>query len=485
MVRVLDIKGIIKFVVTVGTILSVLFLMPIIVGLIYKEDISTFAIYDSLLFAINGFILLLVRKHKISMKVKGGIIAVNLVWILLGVSAAIPYMLYTNIDFSSAFFESISGYTTTGATVYSDIESLPHHILFLRSLTHWIGGMGIIVLGVGLLSIINPTGSISMFKAESTGLSVDKIAPKIKDTAFLLWAIYTALTLLDMLFLKLFGMDWFDAINHAFSTISTGGFSTKNASMWAFVNSSGIIWTTTLFMVLSSINFLAHLRFLRGDLSGYGSKEVKVFVAIFLFLSIALTVAHYETSNDSFLLSLEHSSFTISSILTTTGFATVDYDKWPHIATIFILIAMFIGGTTGSTAGGAKVIRFVIVFKNIANEIKSIIHPNAVTSIFVDKKRLSDSLVALVFGFFALYAFTIIIVMVYLYARGFDEMSAFSAAIATVGNIGPGFAKVGPTQNYSFFSWYDKWVLSFAMIIGRLECYTFYILLSKSFWKKF
>jgi len=485
MINTLDIKGIIKFVVTVGAILSILFLMPIITGLIYKEDVSSFAIYDALLFAINGFILLLLRKHRISMKIKGGIIAVNVVWLLLGVSAAIPYMLYTNIDFSSAFFESISGYTTTGATIFSDIESLPHHILFLRSLTHWIGGMGIIVLGVGLLSIINPTGSVSMFKAESTGISVDKIAPKIRDTALLLWAIYSSLTIIDMILLHVFGMDWFDAINHAFSTISTGGFSTRNASMWAFVNSSGIIWVTTVFMVLSSINFLAHLKFLRGDLSGYASEEVKVFVLIFFVLSFALSFIHYETSNDSFNLSMEHSFFTISSILTTTGFATVDYDKWPHIATIIIFIAMFIGGTTGSTAGGAKVIRYIIVFKNMANEAKRIIHPNAVISIFVDKKKLGDSLVTLVLGFFTLYAFTILIIMLYLYARGLDEMSAFSASIACVGNIGPGFAKVGPTQNYAFFSWYDKWILSIGMIIGRLECYTFYVLLTKSFWKKF
>ncbi len=485
MIATLDIKGIIKFVVIVGTILSLLFLIPIITGVIYHENIYNFIIYDTFLFAINSLIWLILKDHKIAMKVKGGIIAVNIVWILLGISAAIPYIIYTHISFSSAFFESISGYTTTGATVYSNIEGLPHHILILRSLTHWIGGMGIIVLGVGLLSIINPTGSLSMFKAESTGISIDKIAPKIKDTALMLWAIYSGLTILDILFLHMFGMGWFDAINHAFSTISTGGFSTKNSSMWAFADNSGIIWTTTIFMALSAINFLAHLRFLRGDLSGYFSEEVKIFIVIFLVLSIALSIAHYETSSDSLEFSIEHSFFTISSILTTTGFATVDYDKWPHYATIIIFIAMFIGGTTGSTAGGAKVIRYIIIFKNIANEMKRIIHPNAILSVFVDNKRLKDSLVNLVLGFFTLYAFTILAVMLYLYARGFDEMTAFSAAIATTGNIGPGFASVGPSHNYNFFSWYDKWILSFAMIIGRLECYTFYLLFTTSFWKRF
>ena len=485
MVKTLDIKGIIKFIGSVGSIVSILFTMPIVVGFIYQEDIKYFAIYNSFLFLFNSSIFLLLRKHKMAIRIKGAIIAVNIIWLLLGLSAAFIYMIYTNIDFSSAFFESISGYTTTGATIFSDIESLPHHILFLRSLTHWIGGMGIIVLGIGLLSVINPSGSITMFKAESTGITLSKAAPKIQDTALLLWAIYIGLTLLDIIFLKLFGMNWFDAINHAFSTISTGGFSTKNNSMLAFANQPTLIWITTIFMVLSGINFLAHLRFLKGDFSGYKSEEVRVFIIIFLVLSIMLSITHCENSSDSFNFSLEHSFFTIASIITTTGFATIDYDKWIHLSAIYILIAMFIGGTTGSTAGGAKVIRYIVIFKNMINEIKRILHPKAMLSIFIDKKRLSDSLVTLVLGFFTLYAFTILMLMLYLYARGLNEMSAFSTAIATVGNIGPGFDKVGPTQNYSFFSWYDKLILSIGMIIGRLECYTFYIILTKSFWKKF
>ena len=484
MIRALDIKGVIKFVTIIGTILPLFFLLPIFVGLYYGEDITKFALFNALFFAFNALILFLLRKHKIALKIKGSIIAVNIIWIMLGLVGAVPFVLYTSIDFSSAFFEAISGFTTTGATVFSDIESLPKMILFLRSLTHWLGGMGIIVLGVGLLSIVNPTGSLSMFKAESTGIAVDKIAPKIKDTALMLWGIYTAFTIIDTLLLKYFGMSWFDAINHAFSTISTGGFSTKNASLGYF-DSSAIVWTTTIFMVLSGINFLAHLKFLNGDVSGYKSEEIRYYIALFLLLSLLLTAVHMASYGVSALDALKDSFFTIASILTTTGFATLNYEAWGHAAVMLIFIAMLIGGTTGSTAGGIKVIRYIILIKNTFIELKRVLHPNAIFSLFIDGKKLKSTLLTSIFGFFTLYAFTVIIVMLYLYARGFDAMTAISTSLATVGNIGPGFAKVGPVENYGFFAWYDKLLLSIAMIIGRLECYTVYLMLSREFWKRF
>ena len=484
MIKTLDLKGITKFVAIIGTLLSLFFITPILIGLYYDEDVLKFIIYDLLLFSVNGTVWYWLQNHNIAMKIKGGIVAVNLIWLLLGVAGAIPMLLYTSLDFSSAFFESISGFTTTGATVFSEIESLPKMILFLRSLTHWLGGMGIIVLGVGLLSIINPTGSISMFRAESTGISMDKIAPKIRDTALMLWGIYAFLTLIDMLLLRYFGMGWFDAINHAFSTISTGGFSTKNNSMGAF-DSSAIIWITTLFMILSGINFLAHLRFLHKDYSGYKSEEIRYYIYIFLTLSIILSLVHIFTSKMGFEESLRHSFFTIASVLTTTGFATLNYEEWGHFAVSIVFIAMLVGGTTGSTAGGVKVIRYIILFKNMLIELKRVLHPNAVLSIFIDNKKLKSSLLTSVAGFFTLYILTAVLVMLYLYARGLDEMSSISTALATVGNIGPGFGMVGPVENYGFFSWYDKMILSIAMIIGRLECYTIYLMLSKTFWKRF
>jgi trk system potassium uptake protein TrkH len=481
----IDFKGILKVVSTILAILSILFIMPIIVGYYYHENIIRFIVFDSLLFITNVGILIYFRKEKISLKIKGAIVVANLTWVLLGVVGAIPYLLYvSDIDFSGGFFEAISGFTTTGATIFSDIESLPKMVLFFRSLTHWLGGMGIIILGVGLLSIINPTGSITLFKAESTGITIDKFAPKIKDTAIMLWGIYVVLTAVDMLTLHGFGMGWFDALNHAFSTISTGGFSTKNNSLGGF--NSYIIWTTTIFMVISGINFLAHLRFIHGDLSGYRSEEVIYYLIVFLILAILLSIAHLITdSGISLANSITHSFFTIASIMTTTGFATTDYGAWGHLAVAIIFVPMLIGGNTGSTAGGVKVIRYIVVFKNITSEIKRVLHPNAIFSIFIDGKKMKSSLITSVFGFFTLYIFTTVVVMIYLYARGLDEMSSISTALATVGNIGPGFLKTGPVENYGFFSWYDKIILSFAMIVGRLECYTVFLLLSKWFWKRF
>jgi trk system potassium uptake protein TrkH len=403
---------------------------------------------------------------------------------MIGVGGAMPLYLYTDVSFSSAFFEAISGFTTTGATIYADLEHLPDMILFHRSLMHWLGGMGIIVLGIGLLSMINPTGSLSLFKAEATGVQLEKLTPKIKDTAVSLWGIYVAMTLIDTLLLKLFGMSWFDAINHAFSTVSTGGFSTKNASLGYF-NSDAIIWTTTLFMLLSGMNFLAHIKLFYKDTSGYKSEEIVWYLKMFFLLSMVLTLVHFLHSSDTWYFSLKHAFFTIASVMTTTGFATLDYGQWGPFAAGIIIIAMFLGGNAGSTAGGVKIIRYVIIFKTLFAELKRVTHPNALISVFVDNKKLPERILSSTFGFFFLFALTILAVTVYIYARGFDMTTALTGALATVGNIGPGFGAVGPANNFTLFSDIDKWVLSFAMIIGRLEFYTVLVLFSRTFWKKF
>jgi len=477
-------KSIIKILSIIGMSVSIIFLLDAMVAFIYDESYREFLFYDSMLFSINLIILLTLKNYELNLKVRESILVVNLLWILLGVAGAIPLVLYTNVTFASAFFEAISGFTTTGATVYSDVESLPHMVLFHRSLMHYLGGLGVIVLGVGLLSMINPTGSLSLFKAESTGVQLEKMTPKIKDTALRLWIIYFILTLCDILMLKFFGMGWFDAINHAFSTISTGGFSTKNSSIGYFTN-DGIIWTTTIFMLLAGVNFLAHLKIYNKDLSGYKSEEVRTYIFIFLALSVALIFVHIDMSGSSIYESAKYSFFVIASIMTTTGFATVDYNNWSHLAIAIIFLAMFIGGNAGSTAGGVKVIRQIIIFKTIFAEFKRTLHPNSVISVFVDGVKQDEKILASVFGFFTLFMLTVIIVTIYVYARGYDAMSAISTGFAMVGNIGPGFSLVGPADNFAFFNDFDKIFLSISMIIGRLECYTVYILLSISFWKRF
>ena len=479
-----NIKSVLKFISAVGIIVFLLFLIPIGLGYIYHEDInnSFYAVFSLLL--LNIIIFISLKNYKMSFGIKESIVSVNLVWILLGISGALPLILQTGIDFSSGFFEAISGFTTTGATVFSDIEDLPRNILLYRSLMHWIGGMGIIVLGVGLFPLINPSGSLTLFKAESTGISTDKITPRIKDTANKLWGVYLLFTIANILCLKFFGMNWFDAVNHAFATVSTGGFSTKNTSIGFWANNNGIMWTTIFFMVISGINFLAHIRFLSGDLKSYNLEEVKWYLVLLAFLSMLLTLSHFDTIANLY-KDFMHSTFTIVSIMTTTGFASLDYSTWSHFSIALILITMIIGANAGSTAGGAKVIRYIIYFKNISLEIRRSLKPDSIMSIFIDEKPIKANIISSIFGFFSLFILTIFFVMIYLYARGYDEMTSISTAMTTVGNVGPGFSLVGPAENYTFFSWYDKLLLSIAMIIGRLECYTVFIMLSKTFWKKF
>ena len=478
-------KNIGKFISIIGIALSLFFFTAIIVGWIYQEDMTSFVYFNLLLFGFNALIFVTLRTHSMKLSIKDGILSVNLIWILLGVAGAVPMVLYTQLSFIDALFESVSGFTTTGATVFTDIESLPHTILYLRSLMHWLGGMGIIVLGVGLFSLINPSGSMALFKAESTGIKMEKITPKVKDTALRLWGIYVLFTLVDMFVLKLAGMSLFDALNHAMSTISTGGFSTKNSSL-GYYDSSVIVWVTTFFMIISGINFLAHLKlFSTGKWDGYKREEVLWYLGIFIVLSLALGSTDILIDHDSSIHAMTHSFFTIASVLTTTGFATLDYAQWGHLAIAIIFITMFVGGNAGSTAGGVKVIRYLVLFKNIGVQLKKILNPNAIVSVFNDGQKVSSHVVTSISGFIFLFVITNMLVSLYLYAQGYDSMTAISTAIATVGNIGPGFSLTGPAQNYAFFSEADKLVLSFAMIIGRLEFYTVFLLFSRSFWKKF
>lgn len=382
-------KNILKFISIIGMALAVFLLSPVLVGWWYHENVIRFLIFDMILFGCNALFYLTLRKHEMKLSIKDGILSVNLVWILLGIGGGVPLLLYTDLSWADAFFEAISGFTTTGATVYTDIESLPKSILFLRSLMHWLGGMGIIVLGVGLFSLINPSGSLTLFKAESTGIKMEKVTPKVKDTAIRLWGVYLLFTLADAIALKLAGMSMFDAVNHAFSTISTGGFSTKNASL-GYYHSSWIIWITTLFMILSGINFLAHLKWIgTGSMSGYKREEVIWYLGIFTVLSLMLGTVHIVMGADSVWHAFTHSFFTIASVLTTTGFATLDYEQWGHVAISVIFVAMLVGGNAGSTAGGIKVIRYIVLFKNLSIQMKKILHPSAMIGIGMMQKYLA------------------------------------------------------------------------------------------------
>jgi trk system potassium uptake protein TrkH len=344
--------------------------------------------------------------------------------------------------------------------------------------------MGILVLGVGLLSLINPSGSLALFRAESSGIKLDKSAPKIKDTANMLWGIYIFLTVANFILLMVGGMEAFDAINHAFSTISTGGFSTKNDSFASF-NTPFLLWITTFFMIISGITFLAHLKAFRGDLGGYKNEETKWYLIIFILLSLVMGSTRFFSSDDSFFMAMTHASFNIASLMTTTGFASQDYETWGQMAIAIAFLAMIASGNGGSTAGGVKIIRYVVSMKVIFAELKKILHPNAIIKVFVNSTPVSNSIVSMTFGFILLYVITNAIITFYLFASGYNMMTSISAALACVGNIGPGFDRVGPVQNYSFFDGFDLMVLSVGMIMGRLEIFTFLLIFIPSFWRKF
>ncbi|MBE0492334.1 MAG: TrkH family potassium uptake protein [Sulfurospirillum sp.] len=478
-------KNILKLIVTIGMGLSATFLLPIAIGVHYGEHFVNFLIFDAIFFLTNFIFYLFVYNHKVILSIKEGILSVNLIWILLGIAGGTPLYLYSDVSVAQAFFEAISGFTTTGATIYTDIEALPKMILMHRSLMHWIGGIGIVVLSVGLLSLINPNGSLTLFKAESTGIKLEKITPKIKDTAISIWNIYLLITAACAFLLILEGMSFFDAINHAFSTISTGGFSTKNASIGYFAESPYILWTLTFFMFISGINFLAHLKLVNGDTIGYKSEEFVWYSILFVIISVVLAFIVAIQGNMSWFAALTHASFNVISVLTTTGFASLDYELWGPFAVTLIFIAMLVGGNAGSTSGGIKVIRFVLGAKLAIAEIKKILHPNAIINVYINQSTISSGVISATFGFFLLFILTNAVVVVYLFSNGYDALTAISTAIACVGNVGPGFGKVGPAQNYAFFSSVDLGVLSVAMIIGRLEIYTFFLIFIPRFWKKF
>jgi trk system potassium uptake protein TrkH len=478
-------KNILKFLSVAGMAVGFFFAVCVATGMYYHERIGAFAAFVGGMLAINGLIFFRLRRYEMRMRLKEGILAVNAVWMLLALSGAIALMLMTHISLADGFFEAMSGFTTTGATIYGDIETLPHTVLMLRSMMHWLGGMGVIVLGVGLFSLINPSGSLALFKAESTGVSLEKVTPKIRDTALRLWLVYGVLTLADAIALKLAGMGWFDAINHAMSTISTGGFSTKNASLGAY-DSYAIVWITTFFMIVSGINFLAHLKVATtGSFSGYKREEVMWYIGLIAVLSIILSGVDAFLDSDTWFHAVTHATFTIASVMTTTGFATLDYAQWGHVAIAVIFVAMLLGGNAGSTAGGVKIVRYIILFKNLSAQFVKTLHPRAMVGVFIDKKRVGGMTIASVTGFILLFVLSNMAVALYLFASGYDAMTSVSTALATLGNIGPGFALTGPAENYAFFTDTQKWVLSFAMMAGRLEFYTLFLLLSRSFWKRF
>ena len=419
----------------------------------------------------------------------------SLGWILMAFSGTLPYLLTgTFTNFASSFFETMSGYTTTGASVLNDIEILPHGILFWRSTTHWIGGMGIIVLAIAILPFLG-IGGIQLFTAEAPGPGGDKLHPRITDTAKRLWLIYVLFTFLETLFLWLAGMSFFDAVNHSMSTVSTGGFSTKNASI-AFWNDQPLIqYIIVFFMFLAGTNFvLSYFIFTRKFKKVIADEEFKVYLSFILIFTLLTSVVilnsgHNLLSQQNFSwqgleFSIRSALFQVVAVITTTGFVSADFTQWTPFLTVVFFGLMFLGGSSGSTSGGVKVVRHMLMIKSGFLEFKRALHPNAIIQARYNKKTVSDGIAYNILGFFILYMLSFIIGAVGFGSLGLDFESAIGLSASTLGNVGPALGDFGPSSTYAALAEPGKWWASFLMLLGRLELFTVLILFSPFFWKK-
>jgi trk system potassium uptake protein TrkH len=377
----------------------------------------------------------------------------------------------------------MSGFTTTGATILTNVEVLPHGLLFWRSLTHWMGGMGIIVLSLAILPFLG-VGGMQLFKAEVPGPVADKLTPRVTETAKILWGVYISISILEIILLKIGGMNLFNATCHTFGTMATGGFSTKNASI-GFYESAYIQYVIIFFMIVAGINFSLHYRFLKKGITVYPKNHEFMF-----FMSLILTATlfiGYDTLFHHFPkleVAFRQTLFQVVSILTTTGYGTADYEQWSFSSQFILFLLMFIGGCAGSTGGGMKVIRLYIMFQFVRTEVKRLLHPSAVIPVRIGDTVIPREIVTHVIGFLTLMAGLFIIGVLIMSMLGLDLVSSFGAVAATLGNIGPGLGSVGPTDNYAHIPVIGKWVLTFFMLAGRLEIYTVLILFAPSFWRK-
>ena len=415
---------------------------------------------------------------------RDGIAIVTLGWMMAGLVGALPYLFAGVIpDFTNAYFESISGFTTTGASIITDIESLPEGILLWRSLTQWLGGMGIIVLSIAILPFLG-IGGMQLYKAEIPSPVVDKLKPRISETARILWKIYFLITLLQVALLLGGGMSLFDSFCHAFCTMPTGGFSTKNASIAQF-SSAYFDFVIVIFMLLAGINFSLHYRLLKGDLKIFGKdSECRVFLIIVGAFILLVTLDIYGDVYQSLFQAFRFAAFQVSSIITTTGFVSADYEKWPHFSQLILLVCMFLGAMAGSTGGGIKIVRIILMVKHGYQQIFRIIHPHAVTTVKLNGQAVSTDVLGSIWGFFFLYMGLFVVASMVMASLGLDYMTSISSVAASIGNIGPGFGLVGPIRNYLEIPMAGKWVLISCMLLGRLEIYTVIVLLVPEFWRK-
>ncbi|MGE5594256.1 MAG: TrkH family potassium uptake protein [Betaproteobacteria bacterium] len=460
-------------------------LVPAGISMYYREgDAAAFLV--SMVIAVScGLIVKRLSRGGQGVGNKECFAIVALGWVAAATVGALPFVLYGTLpSFTDAFFEAMSGFTTTGATMIADIEAQPHGILFWRSFLHWLGGMGIIVLFIAVLPSFGLEGA-RLFRVEVPGPVPERLEPRIRETAKALWRIYAGMSVAEIVLLCLGGMTLFDSVTHTFATVSTGGFSTKTASIGAW-QSPFIQSTIILFMLAAGGNFALYFRALHGRHGAvFRDAQLRFYLAIVLIATCVVALSLYFSRSSGLVSAVQDAAFQVSSVITTTGFTTADFDAWPSLAKGVLLALMFIGGCTGSTSGAIKVARVLMVFKHGYREVHRLIHPKAISVAKLNGEAIRPDVLNNVLGFVFLYIFVFVSASLVMTAVGLDMASACSSVAATLGNVGPGLRLVGPMYTYALVPVLGKWVLSLCMLLGRLELYPVLVLLVPSFWRRY
>ena len=460
---------------------GILMLLPCLVALIYQESVGFYYLVTALLCMILGFLMTFKKPSDFVFYLKEGCVTTTLSWALMSFFGAIPFWASGEIpSLTDALFETVSGFTTTGASILSDVEALSHCSLMWRSFTHWIGGMGVLVF---LLAVIPMTGGshMNLMRAESPGPSVGKLVPKIKSTARILYLIYFGLTVIQCILLLCGGMTLFDSLTTSFGTAGTGGFGIKNDSIGGY--SPYIQWVVTIFMILFGVNFNAYYLILFHQFKKAICMEEVRYYFLVILASIAIICVDIRNYYESFSEVLRHAAFQVGSLITTTGFSTTDFNLWPQTSRTILVLIMFIGACAGSTGGGIKVSRFVVLFKTVAKELDSYIHPKSIKKIKMDGKPVEHEVLRSINVYFITFITVFVVSLLIVSFNGHDLVTNFTAVTATINNIGPGLNIVGPTENFGFFSNLSKYVFIIDMLAGRLELFPLLIFFHPAVWQ--
>ncbi len=480
----MNIKMVFRTVGRISQVAALLLLIPAVVAIIYKETEQFFAFFITAIaaFAIGLFIGLITKTKNRVIYAKDGFAITALAWIVMALVGAVPFVISGDIpSYIDAVFETVSGFTTTGASILTNVEAMSRSMLFWRSFTHWIGGMGVLVFIMAIIPNLTDR-SIHIMRAEMPGPVIGKLVPRVKDTAKILYLIYIFLTVLQTVLLLAGGMSLFDSLVHTFGTAGTGGFGIKADSIASY--SPYCQWVIAIFMLIFGVNFnLYYLLLLRRIRTALKSGELWCYISI-VFVSVAAITVNIAPIYKNFSTALRNSTFQVASIISTTGFATADFDLWPGLSKAILLLLMFCGACAGSTAGGLKVSRVVMLFKSVTKEIRKMLHPRSIGKVHFEGKSVEDSTLSSVSTYFVIYMICFFMIFLLISFEPFGLESNFSAVAACFNNIGPGFSAVGPTASYAGYTGFSKIILSFAMLLGRLEIFPIVVFLSPRTWMK-